>query len=64
MTKKVRVRWKWRSQFKGRQSGWATLLPKDGYYCRSYRVVWDDGTVGELVRADSLIIVAAQASEG
>jgi hypothetical protein len=51
--KEVRVRWKWRSQFKGRQSGWATLLPKDSHYCRLYRVTWDDGTVG-LVRADCL----------
>lgn len=53
MSKRVRVRWKWRSQFKGRQSGWAVLLPKDGHTYRLYQVTWDDGTPG-LVRADCL----------
>lgn len=55
---KVRVRWKWRSKFKGRQSGLATLLPEDGHSFRLYRVTWDDGTVG-FVRSDCLLMPGA-----
>lgn len=50
----MKVRWRWKSRYKGRQTGTATLLPKDNHSCRLYRVVWKDGTVG-FVRADSLI---------